>query len=293
MKKNFFSQLLFILLSIILFMSCSSMKEIHSFTPSNQIKIDGLKEDWDDKSVYIEEANMSLMISNDDNFLYIYAATTEKMPFLSRGLTIWIDSTGGKDTYFGIHFPLGSQSKKMQFDIPNSDNKFPDENNPAEFKNRIPNNPLLEMDRFEIVGSNKKDKKTFYLKDDVPIKLAVRDNQFFISYEAKIPLYPTENFKYAINPGNNKIISLGFEFGEMESKKSRSSSGFGGPGGPPPDGGGFGSPGGTPPDGSGGFGGPGGSGRSGRGNTRGSQPPGSQGEQYSDIDDFWLKVSLK
>lgn len=293
-NKYFIFTISFIILLITLFISCSSMKQIESFKPSKSIKIDGLKEDWDDRSFYIEDANMSLMISNDDQFLYIYAATTEKMPLLTRGLTIWFDSTGSKDNYFGIHFPLGNQGKIPQFNMLPRENegKYPDDNTPQN-RDKMMNNPLLDMDKFEILGASKKDKKTFYLKDDIPIKIAILDNQFFISYEARIPLYPSENFKYAINPGKNKIISLGFEFGEIESRKIRSGDrNFGGPGGPPPDGGGFGGSGG-PPDG-GGFGGPGGGSRTGRGGMRGNQsPPGSPESQNSDVEDFWLKVTLK
>lgn len=297
MKNKYLIFFLFpTILLMFLLISCSSMKQIESFNPSKPIRIDGLKEDWDDKSFYIEDTNMSLMISNDDQFLYIYAATTEKMPLLTRGLTIWFDSTGGKDNYFGIHFPLGMQGKQPQFNIlpSETEGKYPNDN-PPQNRDKMMSNPLLDMDKFEILGAEKKDKRTFYLKDDIPIKIAILDNQFFISYEARIPLYPTENFKYAINPGKNKTISLGFEFGEIESRKTRSgnrSFGEPGAGGPPPDGGGFGNPG-TPPDG-GGFGRPGGGGRTGRGGTRGNQsPPDSPESQNSDVEDFWIKINLK
>jgi len=124
------------------------------------------------------------------------------------------------------------QGKQPQINMlpSETEGKYPDDN-PPQNRDKMMSNPLLDMDRFEILGADKKDKRTFYLKDDIPIKIAILDNQFFISYEARIPLYPSENFKYAINPGKNKTISLGFEFGEIESRKTRSGNrSFGEPG---------------------------------------------------------------
>ena len=139
------------------------------------------------------------------------------------------------------------------------------------------------------------------MKEDSPIKVAIKDKPFAVSYEARIPLYLVNNFKYAINPSASKTISIGFEFGELSKKGKRSGGGMGGPGGgAPPDGGGggMGGPGGgAPPDGGGGgMGGPGGgmgrggsrgSGRGGRSNSPGGAP------EMADMEDFWIKVILK
>lgn len=281
--------------------SCASIPQVQSSRPSKTITIDGLKNDWDDKSFYIEDANLSLMISNDDQYLYIYASTAEKMPLLARGVTIWFDSTAGKDKYFGLHFPLGMEGNfhpammKKSAELNSADERGKDL---GPF-----NDPIAEMDKFEILGENKKDKRTFFLKDKSPIKVALKDNQFYIAYEARIPLYILDSFNYAIKPGAKKEISLGFEFGELEkSSSNRRGSGMMPPGEggtmPPGEGGGM-----TPGEGggdmmppnSGGMGGPGGGrgGRSGNRGGRGGAHSGTARPDVAEMDDFWIKVILK
>ena len=284
MKTGYYFKLLlpFSLFSLFI-AACSSIPQIQSERIAKTIIIDGDKSDWNDKSVYIEDANLSLMVANDDNFLYIYAYSADKMGFLRRGLTVWIDSSANDEKYFGLHFPIVYKNMEMR---PMLNRKDDFENN-TDRKRFDPLNDLIAgMDKFEILGEDKKDKKTFFLKENTPIKVALKDNQFYIAYEARVPLNKTENYKYSVDPGKDKTITLGFEFGELKSP-NRGRGGMMREGGTPPGGGMM------PPDGGGTGAGPGGGmdGRGGRGSRAGARAP--EEMQAQDMDDFTIKVILK
>jgi hypothetical protein len=155
------------------------------------------------------------MVSNDGEYLYIFASTSNTMEFLSRGLTIWFDSTGNEKSYFGLHYPLGMRGGSNR-DFPMQQNEQRDNEDQRLERRRMLSEELLQMDKYEILGEEQKEKKTFYIKDNTPIQVALKEYEFSINYEARIPLHIMGDFAYAIKPKKDKPISLGFEFGSFE-----------------------------------------------------------------------------
>ena len=215
MKPIFLFKIVLYLLPILFLISCSGLPQIQSENPQTHIVIDGDKNDWSDKSVFIKEANLSLMVSNDDEYLYIFASIPNSMEFLSRGLTIWFDSTGNKRYYFGLHYPLAMR-ERIDRDFPNRQNEQPNDKDQPSERRRMLADQLLQMDKYEILGEEQKEKRTFYIKDDNPIQVALKEDQSSINYEARIPLHIIDDFGYAIKPNKDKPISLSFEFGSLE-----------------------------------------------------------------------------
>lgn len=215
MKSKFLLKLVFYLLPILSLISCSGVPQIQSENPKTPIVIDGDKNDWSDKSVFIKDANLSLMISSNDEYLYIFASIPNGMEFLSRGLTIWFDNTGKERSYFGLHYPLG-MSGRANTGFLNRQNEQPTDEDLQSERRRMLAEQLLQMDKYEILGEEQKEKKTFYIKDNNPLQVALKEDQSSINYEARIPLNIMESFGYAIQPNKDKPISLSFEFGNFE-----------------------------------------------------------------------------
>lgn len=210
-----FASAVLYLLPILFLVSCSGLPQLQSENPQFSIIIDGDKNDWSDKSVFIQDANLSLMVSNDNEYLYIFASIHNSMEFLGRGLTIWFDNTGGKKYYFGLHYPLGIR-ERTNINFSNRQNEQFDSEHQRSERRKILSEQLLQMDRYEILGEEQKDTRTFYSKDNTPVQVALKEDQSYINYEARIPLHIIDDFLYAIAPNKDKPISLGFEFGDFE-----------------------------------------------------------------------------
>lgn len=215
MKPIFLFKTVLYLLPILSFISCSGLPQLQSENPKTPIVIDGDKNDWSDKSVFIKDANLSFMVSNDDKYLYIFASIPNGMEFLARGLTIWFDNKGKEKSYFGLHYPLG-MSGRTNPGFPNRPNEQLGDEDMQSERRRMLAEQLLQMDRYEIVGEKQKDKKTFYTKDNNSIQVALKEYQSSINYEARIPLHITDGFDYAIKPNQDNPILLDFEFGSFE-----------------------------------------------------------------------------
>jgi len=92
------------------FGGCSSGYEVTSYPPRAPFVIDGKADDWAGHLLYYRDSKLTVGVSNDKHFLFVCAMSSDQAvceSILMRGLTVWIDSTGGKGKYFGVRFPLG------------------------------------------------------------------------------------------------------------------------------------------------------------------------------------------
>jgi hypothetical protein len=87
---------------------------------SKPIVIDGKNEDWPSPyPSYDSKSMVGYATSNDSTYLYVTVETGDEytqMKILKQGLTLYIDTDGGKDTYMGIHYPLQNENETSELD---------------------------------------------------------------------------------------------------------------------------------------------------------------------------------
>jgi len=261
------------------FTGCTSMLLVKSAWNNNAISVDGNDSDWDDTMFYIPDAQLTAGVRNDSDNLYIILKTTQRIQtfqVMGLGLTIWFDPSGGTGEKFGIHFPLGRQAGGNIVQQTSSDQDNPD-------SNVNPGSDLIAMtpNELDLLGVNDNGPVRLTVADIKGIQLQLNRSQGGLIYELKVPLHPSPDHPYAINPkGIN--VGVGFEGGKFEGRES-GMRGRGGEGGEAPgEGGGEGMP-------AGGMGGRGGGMRRGGGEGRSG---GQNQRQAPKQIDFWLKVKL-
>ena len=113
----------------ILLMACSSNTYL-SQTATNEFRTDGQRSEWTGRFQIPEGESFALGLSNDKNYLYLAISSIDQdfqRQLAMGGLTLWLDSKGGKRQDLGIRFdgvsPQNkrsgrSQRRQPQFDDP-------------------------------------------------------------------------------------------------------------------------------------------------------------------------------
>src|SRR5579872_2726672 len=95
-------------------------------TPPANITIDGDLKDWGDSLRYLNaDKHIDYSLANDKDNLYMAIRINdygEQIMILNAGLTLSIDTHGGKKERFGITFPVGEQGGLTGFGIPKKGN---------------------------------------------------------------------------------------------------------------------------------------------------------------------------
>ncbi len=259
-----------------LFGGCTSMLLVKSAWNGEKITIDGKDDDWGDTMFYIESAQLTAGVRNDDRYLYLILKTTNRrqsFQIMGLGLTIWFDPSGGTGEKWGIHFPIGRGEGEMDRKPESSDR----EANPS-FVLRSPN-------ELELLGVNENGPERLSITDLKGIQMQMQNTGDGLVYELRVPLHSSPQDPIAINPKGPQI-GIGFIGGKFQSRgnyeRRGGRDGFRGGEGMP---GGEGGEGGEMPGGM--------EGGMGEGGERGGfrQQPGEQRQEPKQID-FWLKVNL-
>ncbi|MCZ6776781.1 MAG: hypothetical protein O7D34_10035 [Ignavibacteria bacterium] len=204
MYANLISASSVIILLASLSLGCRNT-ELESTWRDRELTIDGNAIDWEGSTVHLEDEKVTVGLSNDEDFLYLFLSSNDKniqRQLLTRGLTVWFDPDGGNDRVFGIRFPLGVQGTGMP--MMSRERMAPDR---EEF-NEMYKKTLTEL---EILGPGKHDRlRTSVLAEHgISVKLGeAREN---LVYELKVPLSRTVDHPHAIGSAAGKTIGVGFE----------------------------------------------------------------------------------
>jgi hypothetical protein len=74
------------------------------------LSVDGVDTDWQDRLQYVESAGLSVAATHDADYLYLVLATSDRAlqgAILRRGLTLWLDGSGGSERRLGLRYPTG------------------------------------------------------------------------------------------------------------------------------------------------------------------------------------------
>ncbi len=208
------------------------------------LKIDGLNDEWQDHTTYMQDGQLSIGVQNDGEFLYAVISSSEPRRRLQLlgGLTLWIDPGGKKKETFGIVVPGVGQA-----DIGMAGGMRPrgqgrgegaGEGREGEGGEQRDQAALLErlnepVTWFELVGPGKDDLRRLELKavSDIEISRGVR--QGMVTYELKIPLVHSDAHEYGIGTAAGRIVGIGLTTPKREAgqRGGRGGAGSGGRGG--------------------------------------------------------------
>ena len=191
--------------------------ELNSLWRQNTVTIDGKTSDWLGLLTYIEDANISVGIINDEDYLYICLIAEDNFlqsQVIRQGLTLWLDPEGGKGKSFGIKFPLGMMAVRP-----------PRDKSEAPEKRRIPRQDFdpssrenldITFKEMEILGPNEEILERIKLENIQGIEAQFKSGSGLMAYEIKIPLKATPDFIYAIRTQSGKTIGIGFETPKLD-----------------------------------------------------------------------------
>jgi hypothetical protein len=243
MRKNFKDGLIdmSLLLACFLFSAASSTAwakyEMSSQWKNRDVKIDGASSDWENVMGDIEGQNLSIGMMNDSTDIYlclIIGDQAQQRHILRRGITLWLDGSGGKEKNFGIRFPVGKRPNGMPMREQDTQQK-PSEKAGQQMEQEL----LAAQTELEIRGAKDEDTKKMPLSDAEGIVLKMGIQASLLVYEVRIPIAMIGEIK------KNKI-GLGLETEKMEQGGMRPEfaerseggvSGRGRPSGGPPSGG--------------------------------------------------------
>lgn len=237
------------ILVVVLLSGCGSLK-LKSGWRDREIAIDGNPGEWQGALQFMEKANVSLGLLNDDDFLYVCLVTDNRQvqsQLVRRGAILWFDRNGGEDKKFGIRYPLGLFEAGFDrgFEPPIARGGEPDT---VRFR-QIFEQSTSEL---EIIGPEKDDRHRVPVAQAEGIEARVTDSGGKLVYELRVPLHMDEQHPYAINASAGKTIGVGLVTPEInrEMFRNRMRGGIGGrPGGGIGGRPGFGGMGGRPPGG--------------------------------------------
>ena len=197
---------------MLIIFQCSPTLESHYI--KNSIHIDGNIADWQNEINYLEKGKLAVSASNTDEKLYLCMVSMDPRrteALFQRGLTTWIDPSGGGSETFGIEFPLPNLRG------PNKNNRNKESNSQSEeieYRNRLTEFALIDNSKNkEYLPVNKNNK-------NVKLKIVRHSNRTI--YELALPFNLLEVDQVTFDSLHNKTIGVGFELGEDRTQQSQS-----------------------------------------------------------------------
>jgi hypothetical protein len=211
-----------------LFCGCKN-QEMTSSWRDHEIVIDGTDEDWEGTHFYYnEELHLRVGMFNDDQFLYISIAASDRKisrQILDQNFTLWFDASGGETQTFGLRTARTGPPRDIA----------PRGTAPEIETRPMPDETPLPLPDLHVLGTDDKLLAYGSMKDASKwsIFAMLRFLQGRVVYELKIPLVKSDQARYAIGIGKlPETISVGFTTGKAEMERGKNSRGPRG-GGPP------------------------------------------------------------
>lgn len=201
------------LLALIPLAGCNEI-EIASVWRSRPVTIDGSDTDWADMLLYFKESNISLGVCNDEQNVYFCLITTDpsiEHQMIGSGLTVWLDSTGGNDKSFGIHYPLGFQATWDR-----SAQRGAEEDDPEQSQ-AIFQRLTAEL---EVVGQKEAERVRMAAPGSGGILVQLNRSNGRLVYEMKVPIARSGDEKYLVSAAPGKSIGLGLEVSQPPERRA-------------------------------------------------------------------------
>jgi hypothetical protein len=237
--------------------------------PPAGIIVDGDLKDWGDSLRYLNADNhIDYSLANDKDNLYMAIRIndySEQIMILNAGLTLSIDTHGGKKERFSITFPVGEEGGLTGFGIPKKGNA----DSVKEDRDELVEARLTKLRGIKVVGFADIEGSQITTSNTYGIQTAIDyDKDGNLVLEAAVPL----KFFHADDLAKNEW-AFDFKINAISSASQNNDADQGN---------------------SGGRGGRGGGGRGGRGGGRGGQHSGQQANRsvMSKPIDFWEKFYL-
>ncbi len=188
-----------IVISVLLFSGCSTVILVRSLRENNSITIDGNEKDWNDRTFYLNEQNLSLGVRNDADNFYLFIKVLDHQQIRNiraAGLTVWLDPTGDNEKEYGFRIPgKPFRSGEMQED---------------DFE-RMPN----DINEVEIITKDKKKPLQIPVAQLKGMQFATSRTPESLIFEFKFPLKENSENPFQWNVMSNEI-GVTLESGKME-----------------------------------------------------------------------------
>ena len=244
-------------LSVVLMaMAGCKTEELASTWSDREVRIDGVNDEWQGATTYIEDKDVSIGLLNDDEFLYVSLSGNDnlRMQVMRAGLTIWFDPEGGTDEWYGINFPTGAQGRMQEMRRRGEGG----DRDPPSRRPTVDDDPMMYV---ELVGPGELGRRRIPIERVTGVEVKIGNDFGRFVYELKMPLPRDADHLFGIGTKAGAVLGVGLETGDMPGRgRGGGMGGFGGGGGRGGGGGGRGGGGGGRGGGGGGRGGPGGGG---------------------------------
>lgn len=211
-------------IAFITLLNCSGSKEIQSVQNKEEIKIDGLQNEWEGKLNFDSKAKIAVGFQNDKENIYLCITTNDRsniMKIIRLGLTIWFEPQNGKR--IGIKYPIIDMERMR--DVPfRSGEPDNERENPDERFSKL----ISTQKELSIVNE---DNYPLYLLDNndpnnIQARIEIKKGSFV--YELKVPLTTNKRAKYFIEsaPSENIKVEIVTNEFKMDSQMGRPGSGM-------------------------------------------------------------------
>ncbi len=227
------------LIGILILPGCKSTTEVPCGWAESAMHIDGSAADWQDQDLtFLEEDRASIGIANDSSYLYFLLRSNNPVLIGSIrrfGITLWLDTEGGKGKDLGIQY-IGGPTPEEMAEAGLADRREPGQRFSRVGRDAIFADSAMEP-RFAFIDNTAGFEEIILIKDSSGPEVAYGIEDRFCVYELKIPFVAKAGSIYSISAGPGQIMGIGAVWNDL-SGKMRPMSGGGRPeGGMPPGGG--------------------------------------------------------
>ena len=200
--------LLFIpVLAIVLLAACRPRIIVQSMWTDSQSAIDADSAQWKDATRYPSDPQLGIGVKNDGRNVYLCITSWKRAVnhrVLRYGLTAWFASKSKKGKLFGIRYPMGMAQSGAGWRA-NRDRQ-PD---PNDGKSMLD----LAFQEMELLGPEKTDSVPVrtVIAESLGIAVRIIPSEENLVYKVKVPLREDSLAKYAIDIGNDSLLSVTFE----------------------------------------------------------------------------------
>lgn len=216
--------------------ACHTVRNVSSPYSDNSLVIDGRLEEWKQDATYDKSSSLYYSVTHDEENVYVGLMVKDDMvqrKILMFGLTLWADTTGGKEQMKGIRYPIPSKEREEV-----ESKNLGDEDLPKRAREAIPKENTrtvirpAQMDKMTLLGFNDVEEETVSIAEKAGINVRIQRQKLIgLTYEAQIPI----DMLYADGMLQDKDLSLGIITGHLELPDRQS--GLMSPGGMNPGGG--------------------------------------------------------
>ena len=202
-------------------------EELASTWSDREVRIDGVNDEWQGATTYIEDKDVSIGLLNDDEFLYVSLSSDSglRMQVMRAGLTVWFDPEGGTDEWYGINFPTGAQGRMQAM----RRRRGGGDRDPQSRRPTIDDDPMIYI---ELVGPGELGRRRIPIERVTGIEVKIGNDFGRFVYELKVPLPRDADHLFGIGTKAGALLGVGLETGDMPGMgRGSRGGGLGGPGG--------------------------------------------------------------